>query len=192
MLFQHQSYSVLVDHDEEDSETLELKNLNTIQVASEKGDTHDIKDIQTDRPICSCYDYSSNQLPCRHVFFIRNELGKPVFEETMLNECFKVDYYVSYINAELIRNKIATVENANTLNSIDKSKIHQMDSKDRYNLCWRPMQELANYLSNLSGDSFEEKFSLFLLMKDYFEKNVRIFFSLFFQIIVFYHRISFR
>jgi hypothetical protein len=45
---------------------------------------HQIKNFSTDNPSCSCFDFSTWKLPCRHILFIRAKHNMPVFTKEMI------------------------------------------------------------------------------------------------------------
>ena len=58
-----------------------------IQVSSSEGALH------TTSTSCTCCSWLSMKLPCRHIFAIRQEMGLDIYDESLCDERWSMEYY---------------------------------------------------------------------------------------------------
>lgn len=82
-------------------------------------------------------------------------------------KCFDSSQNVVIDNNE----KISTVSLPNINNSNSFKINNNLSKTEKYNLLWRPAQELCSAVSELDNEEFKDKLGIFILVKEYFEKN---------------------
>lgn len=56
--------------------------------------------------------------------------------------------------------------------SIIGARKSKMSKNEKYNLLFRPMQEMCQSLAELDDEEFGDKLSIFMMMKEYFENGI--------------------
>jgi hypothetical protein len=125
-----------------------------------------------DTETCSCVEYKNTNLPCRHIFFVRKHLNKPLFVASMVPDRLKLDYTNKNLYENPCHVSSSNYISISSLNTFDQRNKKRLTSKEKYNLVWRSSQELCNSFTSLNDSEFEDKFNIFLLIKSYFEKKV--------------------
>jgi len=134
---------------------------------------YSISGLQNSSQKCSCHSFKSNNLPCKHIFFVRRLLKLKEFEPSMIPETYRLNYGSGFTLQEGRKRKsIVTIDCS--MNEIEQSPANKTryTPEDKYNLMWRPMQELCQCFSRFTDEEFDDKLSLFTLIKEYFEKKV--------------------
>ena len=60
---------------------------NDFHISSSEGD------LESAPTSCTCCSWISMKLPCQHIFAIRMELGLDVYDETLCDKRWSMDYY---------------------------------------------------------------------------------------------------
>lgn len=68
------------------------------------------------------------------------------------------------------KTSMVTLPNVNNSNSFNINS--SLSSSEKYNLIWRPAQEMCSAISVLDNEEFKDKLRIFLLVKEYFEKKL--------------------
>ena len=159
------NYAVIYHYTSEE-ETISNLEMATIKTRS---NFYQITDVTSNSPKCTCFDMKTMNLPCRHIFRVRNDLKLTLFEPAMVkSSCLNVlPESMSEEKANTDRNNIRRISDLN------QHKIStRLTVKEKYNLVWQPIKELANELATLTDEKFHEKFSLLLKIKVFFEKKI--------------------
>lgn len=173
LLVQYQSSKFEYEVEEYDSAN---QDLNELTIYSSKN-FYTVSDLRENNQKCTCHNYKSNSLPCKHIFYVRRLLKLKEFESTMIPERFRLSYASSFIyKGSRNRKSVVTLDDCDNIEeSAPKQK--SCTAEEKYNLMWRPMQELCQCFSRFNDDEFDDKLSLFMLIKEYFEKKVFNIFS---------------
>jgi hypothetical protein len=60
--------------------------------------------------VCSCFEFNSTLLPCKHIFFIRNHIGTKLFDKNMIPERWMIHNEEAVVNAKVtLRQRRSTV-----------------------------------------------------------------------------------
>lgn len=111
-----------------------------------------VKYVYDDIAECSCYEQLSLNLPCRHIFFLRNELELELFNIHMVPTRHNIVSQIIEVNTE-VRTMVTNIENINTVASMRVNK--NQTEKSKYNTIFRLAQEVCNSAKYLDDESFE-------------------------------------
>jgi hypothetical protein len=132
-----------------------------------KNNIYTIKNITTNTPSCSCYQMQTMNLPCRHIFKCRSDMKLKIFEPEMIKNKSNNDEMIE-VDASSDSETVKTICNLNT-----HKKSNNLTVKEKYNLAWAPIKELASALSHLNNEDFDEQFSLVLEVKTFIENKMK-------------------
>jgi len=111
-------------------------------------------------------------LPCRHIFFVRIKKSLSVFMPEMIPKRLRADLDIEKICIKAHQGSShAQIENLNSLSAFENLN-KNMDRKEKYDALFRPAQELCNTLKDLPMEQFKDKLSIFLYIKELFEKRI--------------------
>jgi hypothetical protein len=126
----------------------QLKN----EVSSEKNN-YQLTDLNNNLATCSCYENSALSLPCRHLFFARNELALQMFNSDMVPQRHKLKQQLVQANKPSM-SLFTKVPNMNTLKSLNSGK--NMTGTSKYNNMFRVCQELCNNSKKVNRVQYEK------------------------------------
>jgi hypothetical protein len=110
----------------------------------------------------------TKKLPCRHIFNCRSDFNLSLIEPQMLNACTNSLLNDQEIDATSESECIRTIPNLNK-----HKKGRSMTVKDKYNMAWAPIKELASALSHLNDEEFDEQFTTILEIKTLIENRMK-------------------
>jgi hypothetical protein len=124
-----------------------------------------LKDYHLDSAVCSCYHNQSLGLPCRHLFFAKENQNLPAFNMNMVPDTHKINLSLIEVEDRVI-NLVSSVPDLTSIRSLVTSK--NMTQKSKWDAAWRISQEFANCLKYKKQKDFE--ISLAKLMQSTFTK----------------------
>ncbi len=169
LLVQYQLSKFSYDVEDCDRDDQELDELT---IFSDKN-THTISGLQKSNQNCTCHNFVSNSLPCKHIFFVRRLLNRKVFESYMIPERYQLNYSSNFIfKATRSRKSLVTMTECESTKDSPKLNNKRLTSEEKYNMMWRPMQEMCQCFARFTDEEFYDNLALFMLIKEYFEKKV--------------------
>lgn len=151
-----------IEYDKSITENFSLLRTDNESIVSIKEEKYQISNLNDDNVTCSCYANSSLNLPCRHIFFTRNELKMTLFTEGMIPDRHKLRQGLVQVEDSNL-NLVTTIPNIDNVKSFLTSR--SMNQKDKFNAIIRASQELANIGKNLKQEKFESLLSDILKLK---------------------------
>jgi hypothetical protein len=127
-----------------------------------------IRDLQLDTASCSCYEYQSLNIPCRHLFFARSNQNVPLFNNNMIHDRHKLNLIRKDVEDTHL-NLLSSVPNLENIRSFVTSK--NMTQKSKWEAAWRLSQEFANCLKYKKQQDFEVSLSKLMTVKQLLQTN---------------------
>ncbi|CAF1099015.1 unnamed protein product, partial [Brachionus calyciflorus] len=127
---------------------------------------------------CDCFDFSTNNLPCRHVLYVRKYKNLPIVEPNMICERWKHVVFRSTITSETDSSNL--IVNSNGRRTIQMQNMNRIAStrsdflsptKTRFIECKRILNRLGEIVSRDSEDTYNYRLQTLLQITDLWEKN---------------------
>jgi len=97
--------------------------------------------------VCECSFHKQMKLPCRHILFIRQQLGLPVFDASLVHGRFCQDLASTHQSQNF----------SSALSTVFVSSANTKTAEGRYRKATALFSDMASYLSVLSEQEFLEK-----------------------------------
>jgi hypothetical protein len=127
-----------------------------------------IKNFQLDSASCSCYQNQSLGLPCRHIFFAKENQNLPLFNPNMVPDTHKINLLRLEVPERDI-NLVSSVPDLTSIRSLVTSK--NMTQKSKWDAAWRISQEFANCLKYKKQKDFELSLAKLMQVKELLHSN---------------------
>ncbi len=118
----------------DEKEAIEELQMATIKT---KNNFYEIKNINSNQPMCNCYQMLTMSMPCRHIFKCRSDLNLPLIEPEMILNA------PSSLLTDYDCDACSDTEGVKTISNLNKyKKKENLTVKDKYNIVWSPIYQI--------------------------------------------------